>query len=61
MRLDVMKLESQRVWKAEEMGYHLSISFEGSLLNCFINENPDNGVCCGPTVFDSWFWIKPST
>lgn len=55
-----MKLESQGVWKVEEMGYHLSSSFEGSLLNCFINENPDNGVYCGPTVFDSWFWTKPS-
>ena len=55
-----MKLESQGVWKVEEMGYHLSSSFEGSLFNCFINENLDNEVYCGPTVFDSCFWIKSS-
>lgn len=54
-----MKLGSREVKKVEEMACRLSNTFEGRTCKYFINENPDNGVYYGPTVFNSWFWIKP--
>lgn len=48
-----MKLGSRELKKVEKMTCHSSSAFEGSLLQYFIDENLDNGVYCGPTVFNS--------
>ena len=54
-----MKLGNRGVKRVKEMAYHLSSSFEGSTLNYFINENPDNGVYYGPTGVGLLILIKP--
>lgn len=48
-----MKLGSRELESVKKMTCHSSSAFEGSTLKYFIDENLDNGVYCGPTVFNS--------